>query len=1017
MRKTSYQLSKQESQKPKAIRGGERKVMKKSLSLVLAIAMVFSMFSSMAFAGENQSAGEYLQSIGVVKGTLSGDLQENDTWSRQDVTVILSRLMGAEAEAAATAKAHTFADVTNPFYDGYISWAKAEGLFNGHSDVRFGYEESISNQQFLAVMTRALGYSFDYNNVVEEAIALGLVDAGIDAKAEATRGSYYNVVVQTLHTVTADGQVLGNKLSLEGFAPAVAEYAVVDSKNIEFTLSNGEVVAVELEEALVANTETEVTFEYEGTEYTVAVTWEVTELIVESVTGSNLKELVVKFNNELNADTVKVANFKVGGVDAAAVSLGEDKKTVTVTIAAAQIASTQPADYKVVIDKVEDVAGDAVTKTEQTVRVLDADIPAVTGMELTGPKTIELTFSEPIKTAPTVKVNNGIYGVTVGAVGSTKIVVTLAASSLPEGDYEVAISGYKDYAGLAGDTAKLTLNYVKDTTAPVASIKSVTGQTTVVVKFDKPVTLDATNNGGADAYEDYFYHTFSAWAPDSVSKNATDTEFTLTFTTYPLPAGAVNLVVKAKGSAGVEITDKWGNKIGSNSTLAVSVTADNTAPTVTNVKVVDEDTVELYFSEDMDEAKAETVANYAVKDADGKDVTTVVTPTYTEDASKSEYKVTLQFASKLAGGNYTVDVKNQEDEALAPNALATVTLAFTITDKTPIDPVANADDFKATIVPGAADADGEVFYVTFSEKMATEGEYSVLRSSNYMIAGAALPSGATLELFGSTGKVVKITTSNIAVTPGTTQISISRLADAAGNVMAAFSHAEAIQNEDAPAVTGVKQTDVNKLTITVDKALASVVASAFVTNDVYEVAAIESWTVNSNGTTTIVAVVTGDAVTSAVGAQADFETNTSRTFGTIDVVGQHIVSETGKKGNNQTDFAVTDARAPKIAGATSIVAAAGEEIEITFSENLDATAALVALYAQDLVVMKGSTTLVAGVDYTTSVAGAVLTVDIVSGANATDKVTIKTKDSITYITDGTNKATAYTTAKEVTLLP
>jgi len=72
--------------------------MKKSFSLILAIALVFSMVTPMAFAAE-KSAGEYLAEIGVIKGSLSGDLMENETWKRQDVTVILSRLLGAEDEA------------------------------------------------------------------------------------------------------------------------------------------------------------------------------------------------------------------------------------------------------------------------------------------------------------------------------------------------------------------------------------------------------------------------------------------------------------------------------------------------------------------------------------------------------------------------------------------------------------------------------------------------------------------------------------------------------------------------------------------------------------------------------------------------------------------------------------------------------------------------------------------------------------------------------------------------------
>jgi hypothetical protein len=52
MRESSYNLSKQNSQNPKDIQGGEKKVMKKSLSTILSLAMAFSMFSSVAMAAD-----------------------------------------------------------------------------------------------------------------------------------------------------------------------------------------------------------------------------------------------------------------------------------------------------------------------------------------------------------------------------------------------------------------------------------------------------------------------------------------------------------------------------------------------------------------------------------------------------------------------------------------------------------------------------------------------------------------------------------------------------------------------------------------------------------------------------------------------------------------------------------------------------------------------------------------------------------------------------------------------------
>lgn len=192
--------------------------MKKSLSLLVAIAMVFSMFAAVASAAEKQSAGEYLQEIGVIKGNLEGNLNEDKEWKREDLTVLLSRLLGVEKAASEHANNHGFTDVTNSFYDGYISWAKAEGLMEGKGNDKFGYNDPLTNQQFAAVVLRALKIEAAYDDVPTVAVEKKLVAEGTDFKANALRGVTYEVIVTALNTeVTGTGKKLGTILGLKGF--------------------------------------------------------------------------------------------------------------------------------------------------------------------------------------------------------------------------------------------------------------------------------------------------------------------------------------------------------------------------------------------------------------------------------------------------------------------------------------------------------------------------------------------------------------------------------------------------------------------------------------------------------------------------------------------------------------------------------------------------------------------------------------------------------------------------------
>lgn len=254
MRETSNTLIKQNSQQPKHFRGGEKKVMKKSLSLLVAIAMVFSMFATVVSAAEvpNKPAGEYLNELGVIKGN-GTDLKEDQTWKRQDIVVLLSRLLGQEEAAASTETTHEFTDVTNTFYDSYISWAAEEGLVQGKGNGKFGYNDELKNQEFYALVLRAFKLDVAYDDVPAKAVELELAEEGLDFAAIPTRGATYTSIVAALYTeVPGTGKTLGEVLGLiEIEAPAIAASAVgakklevkfnkaVDTAAVKFAVKKG----------------------------------------------------------------------------------------------------------------------------------------------------------------------------------------------------------------------------------------------------------------------------------------------------------------------------------------------------------------------------------------------------------------------------------------------------------------------------------------------------------------------------------------------------------------------------------------------------------------------------------------------------------------------------------------------------------------------------------------------------------------------------------------------------------
>src|SRR5690606_16694106 len=334
------------------VQGGEFKIMKQGLSLLVAFALVFSMFTSVAFAATTPSeAGQKLKSLGIILGDQDGNLMEDAEWKRQDVAVLLSRLLGQEEEAKNTPKSHTYADVRGTYYDGYLSWARENGYMIGHSDTEFGFDDPITVKEFLTVILRALGYDPDFSSgeVEELAVELGLVEEGTDFSANAKRGDTYVIIVTALDTeVAGTGQKLGTVLGLPG-------YEVVDP----------------------------------------AVT---------GVTALNLKQVKVTFNKPVDkayAETTSAYKVYNSGenddlvTSDGKVELQSDNTSVIITLGK-KLANGQ-SDAKIVVEGVKDVDGKTVPKFEGTFAVQDNTVPTVVGVKVVGPRDIEVEFSEPME--------------------------------------------------------------------------------------------------------------------------------------------------------------------------------------------------------------------------------------------------------------------------------------------------------------------------------------------------------------------------------------------------------------------------------------------------------------------------------------------------------------------------------------------------------------------------------------------------------------------------------------------
>ena len=179
--------------------------MKKSLSLLLAFALVFSMFSSLAFAADelsDEQKYEALKAAGIFAGMPDGSAGLDQKMTRAQFARVAGLLAGLDVDAKPTTK--TFSDVaeTHWAYE-EIEAAAAAGLVEGMGDGTFNPSGNVTIQQLAVVAAKILKLDPVEDAKVEGAAdwaapyIQALLDKGIalptNYKDEALRADLVNV--------------------------------------------------------------------------------------------------------------------------------------------------------------------------------------------------------------------------------------------------------------------------------------------------------------------------------------------------------------------------------------------------------------------------------------------------------------------------------------------------------------------------------------------------------------------------------------------------------------------------------------------------------------------------------------------------------------------------------------------------------------------------------------------------------------------------------------------------------
>ncbi|USB32860.1 S-layer homology domain-containing protein [Paenibacillus sp. YPG26] len=741
MSNTSYTFK--ENSYMKDIQGGDKKVMKKILSVALSTAMAFSMFASVAFGAEStltpQQQFDALSAKGILNGYPDGSAHLEKTVTRGELAKVIVKTLGLKEVTGVFSYKDKNYNAKN-WAAPYIEAVTAAGIMQGKDTAKkiFDFNGNVTAEELATVLVRAL--------------KLEVPTTGIDNSATAWAKGYVQAAINAgLLEKSTNFQAAATRSQV-----VVAAY-VVDQKNTLATVTGVSVAS--------PNTLT--------------------------VTGTGLGKLTA-------------AQVTVGGVAATAISASADGKTATVTLASNLLPNAESTvvvtldgkatEYKVtngvVVNsvQVQKAAYDQQLKGQKVKFTIngqstpvDVDYLALAGYSV--------TFVATKNGAVANILDNGAGT----ATNSNNTGALLSATAIPAGEYNIEVQIVKGSTVVTG-SEKITVANLSTAATAVGDV--------VLYSFGADKTDESSANyNGTLAGDDFLLNSTTLVAGEKAQ--VYNVKATIAGVVGSAPAGSVSvttsnpavvsvngkvLTAESAGTATLTIT------VGGNVTKTVNVTVTNSARAV---KSITADPVSVNAVKGV-----ATSVKLTAKDQYG-DPFKLVTGA---GAGNQVDEVTPAFVGAVQVETDTANKIGTQTLTFTPNATGTGTVYFKDKDgnivgsfyvnATDVNNVASqkleisgGESSDLTLDKAKADDDTVTFalnnYTTNGVKTTAETltGYTVT-SSNTSVATAAAPTGTTFVV--------------TAIKAGTTQIVLK---NAAGNFVA---QATVTVVDNAPAIASVQ---------------------------------------------------------------------------------------------------------------------------------------------------------------------------------------------------------------------
>jgi hypothetical protein len=627
-----------------------------------------------------KDSAKILDELNILKGDEDGNLMLDKNLKRQDMVILISRLYKEEKEASVFKASNIFKDLNKDraFYIPYINWAVKNGLIVGMGDNTFGFNESVTVQQFQTVLLRALGYTAEaklWKDVPAYAKQLHIMDdLDLEAGNKLTRGQMAAMVLNTLrqdqkkstttlaeklglkipdlftvdsevkveiNTITISGSVQGtDSLKLE--LKPISSGMVSKERTIDLTINSNDKFNETIKDLETGTYNYRFLSGNNSTKYE-SVTIQSLPFSLKSVEANNLKEIVLSFTQAVDKNTAGfVSNYTTTAGTIKDIRFEENDTKVILSLNSIM---KQQGKYKITANTMKSVSGVEEKVKDLEFTTFDNQVPQALEVVQLGTKGLKIIFSEPIKSASSN--NLKIDGNKVS--GSLKVennIITLTnySNTLSESTHTLTVTGIEDYAGYKGLDQNIDFTIVKDTTDPTIKGASATLEE-VIIEFSEDIDP-------VSAVKSNFY-----WKVGSSKRYADSVKFVNNKAYVEFTKNRLNY---SENTIYVEnIADYSNNKMKSDE-VKVTPVLDKTSPEVVNYTVAEDGrSIKVFFSKNVD---GKNKSNYTITDRNNRNVTI-------RDIQGSGREFTITLFSVLPIGENTLSIQGVLDTTPTRNPI------------------------------------------------------------------------------------------------------------------------------------------------------------------------------------------------------------------------------------------------------------------------------------------------------------------------------------------------------------